>query len=88
MKLKKIAVISDEFKELIQSGNYEVMILNLMNQSRIIFPNKYIRNEKHPMQSCSLSNCSKRMGKATVPFILSGECCDQPFRWRWMMIFW
>ena len=26
MELKKIAVISDEFKEFIQSGNYEVSI--------------------------------------------------------------
>ena len=41
-----------------------------------------------PMQSCFLSNCSKRMGKATVPFIPSGECCARPFRWRWMMTFW
>lgn len=23
----------------------------------------------------------------TVPFIQSGECCDQLFRWRWMMTF-
>ena len=40
------------------------------------------------MQSCSLSNYSRKMEKATVPFIPSGECCDQPFRWRWMMTFW
>ena len=26
--------------------------------------------------------------KATVTFIPSGECCDQPFRWLWMMTFW
>ena len=45
MELKKLAVISDGFKEFIQSGNYEVSILKLMNQSRIIFPNTYIRNE-------------------------------------------
>lgn len=38
MELKKSAVISDEFKEFIQSGNYEVSILKLMNQSRIVFP--------------------------------------------------
>lgn len=31
MELKKFVVISDEFKEFIQSGNYEVLILNLMN---------------------------------------------------------
>ena len=44
--------------------------------------------DKLPMQSYSLLNCSRKIGKATVPFIPSGECCDQPFRWRWMMTFW
>ena len=32
--------------------------------------------------------CPFSMGKTTVPFIPSGECCDQPFRWQWMMTFW
>ena len=27
------------------------------------------------------------MGKAIVLFIPSGECCDQLFRWQWMMTF-
>lgn len=40
MELKKLAVISDEFKDFVQSGNYEVVILNLMNQSQIVFPNR------------------------------------------------
>ena len=26
--------------------------------------------------------------KEWLPFIPSGEYCDQPFRWRWMMTFW
>ena len=30
----------------------------------------------------------RKMGKATVPFIPFWECCDQPFRWRWIMTFW
>lgn len=32
-----------------------------------------------------LSSCNRKMGKVTVPFIQSGECCDQLLRWRWMM---
>ena len=42
----------------------------------------------NPSEAISLSNYSRKMEKATVPFIPSGECCDQPFRWRWMMTFW
>ena len=52
MELKKFVVISDEFKEFIQSGNYEVLILNLMNQSQIVFPNRYIRNENQSNNEC------------------------------------
>ena len=52
MELKKLAVISDEFKEFIQSGNYEVAILKLMNQSRIVFTNTYIRNESQSSSEC------------------------------------
>ena len=52
MELKKFVVISDEFKEFIQSGNYEVLILNLMNQSQIVFPNRYTRNENQSNNEC------------------------------------
>lgn len=47
------------------------------------FGKKTIRSVK-----TSDENCNRKMGKATVPFIPSVECCDQLFRWRWMMIFW
>ena len=43
--------------------------------------------EEEPVQQDKLTIVIPRE-KATVPFIPSGECCDQPFRWRWMMTFW
>lgn len=45
MILRKVAIISDGLKGFIQSGNYEKYILNLMNESKIIFPGTYASNE-------------------------------------------
>ena len=52
MKLQQKAVLSDDLKVFIQSGNYEPYILDLMNQSRIIFPSKYERNEVQSEGQC------------------------------------
>ena len=69
MELKKIAVISDEFKEFIQSGNYEVSILKLMNQSRIVFPNTYIRNEIQSSSECDfVDTITAEKYEAKLPF--------------------
>ena len=69
MELKKFVVISDEFKEFIQSGNYEVLILNLMNQSQIVFPNRYIRNENQSNNECDfVDTITLEKYEAKLPF--------------------
>lgn len=69
MELKKLAVISDEFKDFIQSGNYEIVILNLMNQSQIIFPNRYIRNENQSNNECDFVDVTTlEKYEAKLPF--------------------
>lgn len=52
LKLQQKAVLSDDLKVFIQSGNYEPYILDLMNQSRIVFPSKYERNEVQSEGQC------------------------------------
>lgn len=69
MELKKLAVISDEFKEFIQSGNYEVSILKIMNQSRIVFPNSYISNENQSNSECDfVDTITAEKYEAKLPF--------------------
>lgn len=69
MELKKLAVISDEFKDFIQSGNYEIVILNLMNQSQIVFPNRYIRNEIQSNNECDfVDTTTLEKYEAKLPF--------------------
>ena len=48
MELRQKAVLSEKLKSFIQSGNYESYVLELMNQSQIVFPGQYERN---PIQS-------------------------------------
>ena len=52
------------------------------------FSKKTIRSMKTSDAKLFLIKLQQEDGKTTVPFIPSGECCDQPFRWRWMMTFW
>ena len=52
------------------------------------FGKKTIRSVKTSDAKLFLIKLCRKIGKATVPFIPSVECCDQPFRWRWMMTFW
>lgn len=89
MELKKLAVISEEFKEFIQSGNYEVSILNLMNQSRIVFPNSYIRNEKQSNSECDfVDTITAEKYEAKLPFDKKeGEliCSDKGNLKEWLV---
>ena len=48
MELRQKAVLSEKLKSFIQSGNYESYVLDLMNQSQIVFSSQYERN---PIQS-------------------------------------
>ena len=48
MELRQKAVLSEKLKSFIQSGNYESYVLELMNQSQIVFTGQYERN---PIQS-------------------------------------
>ena len=69
MELQKLAVISEDFKNFIQSGNYEILILNLMNQSRIVFPNIYRRNENQSNSECDfVDTITEEKYEAKLPF--------------------
>lgn len=52
MIIKEIATINDTFKKLIQSGRYEHLILNLMNDSIRLFQNKYEHIESQSNGEC------------------------------------
>lgn len=52
MKLQTNVIISNEFKKCIQSGNYEKIVLNIMNSSIKLFPNKYIHISKQSNGEC------------------------------------
>ena len=46
------ASISDDIIQFIRSGNYEALILELMNQSTKFFPHQYVRNEDQSDGQC------------------------------------
>lgn len=52
MKMQKIATLSDDLREFVQSGRYEKYILELMNRSKVIFPGQYLRNENQSCNQC------------------------------------
>lgn len=52
MLLRKVATISDKLKAFIQSGNYEIFILRLMNESKTIFPGQYNRHKLQSHSEC------------------------------------
>ena len=45
-------IIQDEFRTIIKSGNYEKIILDIMNSSKKIFPNEYIHQENQSHGEC------------------------------------
>lgn len=52
MLLRKVATISDKLKNFIQSGNYEIYILNLMNESKLVFPGVYNQHKEQAHSEC------------------------------------
>lgn len=46
------STIHNDIKELIKSGNYEKIILDLMNSSKTIFPNAYIHLDNQAHGEC------------------------------------
>ena len=46
------STIHNDIKELIKSGNYERIILDLMNASKTIFPNQYIHQDIQANGEC------------------------------------
>lgn len=49
---KTIANIHDDFRTIIKSGNYEKIVLDVMNSSKKMFPNKYIHQEEQSHGEC------------------------------------
>ena len=61
--------IKNSFKGIIQSGNYEKVILNLMNKSEIIFPNQYIHVESQSKGECDyIDTSTNEKYDAKLPF--------------------
>ena len=52
------------------------------------FGKKTIRSVKTSDAKLFLIKLQQEDGKSYSSIHTSGECCDQPFRWRWMMTFW
>lgn len=52
IEIKTTIKISDRFKLLIQGGNYEKLLLDLMNNSQSVFPNKYMHNLDQTQGEC------------------------------------
>ena len=44
MEINSVAILSDDLRTFIQSGNYEPYVLALMNRSKVVFPGQYDRN--------------------------------------------
>lgn len=56
--IKEKASVSDDFKTIIQSGNYEKIILSIMNDSKIVFPNQYIDVSSQSNGECDFVDIS------------------------------
>ena len=52
MEMRQQAVLSEKLKTFIQNGNYEGYILELMNQSKIVFPGRYEWNSIQSKGEC------------------------------------
>ena len=69
MELKQIVTLSDNLKKFIQSGTYESYILDLMNQSKVIFPNRYERNPIQSFGECDFfDSVTGEKFEAKLPF--------------------
>ena len=52
IEIRVKASIADAFSDLMRGGNYEKLILVLMNNSQKIFPHQYLHNDKQPRGEC------------------------------------
>ena len=69
MELCQVATLSDELKVFIQSGNYESYILDLMNQSTLVFSSQYAANENQSNNECDFYDVkSFEKYEAKLPF--------------------
>lgn len=59
MKLQTYVTINNEFKKCIQSGNYEKIVLNIMNSSKKLFPKQYDHVDKQSNGECDFTDCDK-----------------------------
>ena len=92
VKLYTEVTISEKFKKIIQSGNYEKLVHSLLNLSTKLFPNeiKYIENqscgecdyidEKNGEKYDAKLPISKAQGKQhTRHFVLTHSGCSTPY---------
>lgn len=56
LTIKRIVTVSESFKTLIQRGNYEKIIVSLMNSSNILFPNEYKHITSQPSGECDFED--------------------------------
>lgn len=69
MELRQKAVLSEKLKSFIQSGNYESYVLELMNQSKTVFPGQYERNPIQSAGECDFFDTATREKyEAKLPF--------------------
>ena len=69
MEMQIFATISNDFKWLIKSGNYENLILELMNKSIKLFPNQYEHIESQAKGECDFVDIqTKTKYDAKLPF--------------------
>ena len=67
--IRTIANIQDNFRTIIKSGNYEKIILDIMNSSKKIFPNKYIHQKEQSHGECDfIDSVTKEKFDAKLPF--------------------
>ena len=67
--IRTVVDISQEFKNIIKSGNYEKVILEIMNSSKKIFNGKYKHNKEQSHGECDfVEMISKKKYDAKLPF--------------------
>ena len=58
--LKQEISINNTFRKVIQSGNYEKIIFELMNKSKVVFPGKFQKKEEQPDGECDFVNSENK----------------------------
>ena len=76
------------------SGRYRYKYTDSLGKRKILYSWRLTESDKMPEGKRADSSLREKERKVQslqmqgITFIPSGECCDQPFRWRWMMTFW